>query len=91
MCYLVAHDILKLYDEDDEISIEDKSITDNSTTKSSEALGTTINFIDIWLKLFLESFNAICDAYMNAMKYMFKQIPQNIKNQLLLNKKYQNL
>ena len=50
-------------------------IPDNATTKTSEALGATINFIDIWLKLFRENFNARCYAYINAMKYMFIQLP----------------
>ena len=54
--------------KDDEISIEDRSIPDNATTKSLEALGATINCIDIWLKLFLDNYNARCDAYINAMK-----------------------
>ena len=68
MCSLVAHDKLQIDYKDDEISIWDRSIHDNSTTKALEALGVTINFIDIWLKLFLENYNARCDAYINAMK-----------------------
>ena len=68
MCSLVANDKLQLYDKDYEISIGDRSIPDNATTKSLEALGATINCIDIWLKLFLDNYNARCDAYINAMK-----------------------
>ena len=79
MCYLVAHDRLELDYKDDEISIGDREIPDNATTKTLESLGATINFIDIWLKLLRANFNAICDAYINAMKDMFKQIPQTIK------------
>ena len=79
MCYLVAHDILQLYYKDDEISIGDRAIPDNATTKILEALDATVNFIDIWLKFFRNIFNARCDAYINAMKDMFKQIPQTIK------------
>ena len=30
-------------------------------------------------KLFCEHFNARCDAYINAMKDMFRKIPQTIK------------
>ena len=78
MCSLVAHDRLQLYYKDDESSIGDSSIPDNATTKSLEALGANIYVIGIWLKLFLENFNARCDAYINAMKDMFKQIPQTI-------------
>ena len=54
MCCLVAYDKLQLYYKDDEISIGDSSIHDNATTKALEALVATINFIDIWLKFFLE-------------------------------------
>ena len=72
VCSLVAHDILQPEYKDDESSIGDRSIPDNATTKELESLGPTINFIDIWLKLFLEHCEARCYAYINAMKYMFK-------------------
>ena len=52
MCSLVFHDILQLDYKDDESSIGDRSIPDNATPKVLEALGATINFIDIWLKFF---------------------------------------
>ena len=91
MCYLVPHYILQIYYKDDEKSIGDSSIPDNATTKALEALGATINFIDIWLKLFLENFNARCDAYINDMKDMFKQIPQTIKIALTPKQKLQKL
>ena len=55
-----------------------------------EALGATINFIDTWIKLFLEHFNDRCDVYINAMKDMFKQIPQTIKIALTPKQKFQN-
>ena len=40
--------------KDDESSIGDRSIPDDATPKPLEALGSTINFIDIWLQLFLK-------------------------------------
>ena len=67
------------------------SIPDNATTKALEALGATINFIDIWLKLFLRKFNARCDACINAMKDMLKQIPQTIKISLTPKQKVHKL
>ena len=91
MCSLVSHDKLQLYYKDDESSIGDREIPDNATTKILEALGYTINFIDIWLKLFCESFNARCDAYIYAMKYMFMQIPQTVKILLTPKQKVQKL
>ena len=91
MCSLVIHDILQLYYKDDEISIGDRSIPDNATTKALESLVENINFIDIWLKLFLGNFNFGCDAYINATKDMFKQIPQTIKKALTPKQKFQKL
>ena len=91
MCSLVAHDILQLYYKDDESSIGDRAITDDATIKTLEALGATINFIDIWLKLLRESFDARCEAYINAMKLMFTQIPQTVKIALNPKQKIQKL
>ena len=67
MYYLVKHDKMQPDYEDDESSLGDRSIPKDAKTKSFEALGATINFIDIWLNLFLENYNARCDAYVNAM------------------------
>ena len=55
MCSLVAHDILQLDYKDYESSIGDRAIPDNAKTKILEALGETIHFIDIWIKLFLDT------------------------------------
>ena len=71
MCSLVAHDKIQPACEDDESSIRDRSIPKNATTKVLESLGSTINFIDTWLNLFVESYDAICLAYINAMKEIF--------------------
>ena len=78
MCYLVAHDKMKPDYEDDEISLWDRSIPKYETQKALTALGATLNFIDIWLKLFLGDYGARCDAYVNAMTEMFKKIPLTI-------------
>ena len=79
MCYLVAHDRLKLDYEDDESSIGDRAIPNDATIKTLEALGANFNFIDIWLKLLRENYNAISEAYINAMKLMFLKIPQTVE------------
>ena len=68
MCPLVAHDKMQPNDENDESSIGDRSIPKYATTKSLKALGDNINFIDIWLKLFLDNYNSRCDAYVNDTK-----------------------
>ena len=47
MCSLVAHDRLQLDYKDDEISIGDRSIPNDTTIKTLESLCATINFIDI--------------------------------------------
>ena len=63
VCSLVDHDILQIDYKYDESSIGYRAIPDNATTKILEALGATINFIDLWLKLFRENYNYRCDAY----------------------------
>ena len=68
ICYLVVHDKIQLSYEDDESIIGDRSILKNATTKSLKTLGVTLNFIDIWLKLFEDDYDAICVAYITAMK-----------------------
>ena len=80
MCSLVAHDKFQPDYKDYEISIGDRSIPDNATPKALEALGATINFIDIRINLFLDNHKARCVAYINATKDMFKQIPLTIKS-----------
>ena len=45
------------------------------TTESLEALGSTLNFIDICLKLLEDNYYARYVAYITSMKEMLKQIP----------------
>ena len=68
ICSLVAHNKIQPAYEDDEISIGDRPIPKNTTTKALEGLGATLNFIDIWLKLFEENYDDISVAYITAMK-----------------------
>ena len=90
MCYLVSRDRLQLDYKYDESSIGYRAITNDATIKTIEALGATINFIDIWLKLLRENFDAIFEAYINAMKLMFMQIPQNVEIALTSKEKSKN-
>ena len=50
-CSLVAHYRLEPYYKDDESSIGDRVIPNDTTIKTLDSLGATFNFIDIWLKL----------------------------------------
>ena len=59
--------------------------------KSLKALGATLKIIDIWIKLFLVNYDARCEAYINAMKDIFKQIPQTIIKALTPKQKVQKL
>ena len=68
MCSLVAHDKNLPYYEDGEISIGDRVISKHVTTESLEALSATLNFIDIWLKLFEYNDDARRVAYITATK-----------------------
>ena len=56
----VAQDKIQPAYEYDESSIGDRTIPKNATTKSLKALGDTLNFIDIWLKLFNDNYDARC-------------------------------
>ena len=91
MCYLVAHDKIKPNDEYDESSIGYRPIPKNATTEALKALGDTLNFIDIWLKLFLDNYEARCVSYINAMKNMFKIIHQTMSKALTPKQKFQKL
>ena len=91
MCSLVAHDKIQPNHEDDEIIIGDRSIHRYETTKSLKSLGATLNFIDAWIKLLPNIYDSRCDAYVNAMKEMFKQIPQTMTNALTPKQKFQKL
>ena len=51
MCSSDSHDKMQLYYKDDEISLGDRQITKDATPKLLTALGATINFIDILLKM----------------------------------------
>ena len=86
MCYLVAHDKIQPDYEDDESSIGDRSIPKNATTKALKALGSTLNFIDIRLKLFDKNYDARCVAYITSMKETFKQISQTMSKPITLKK-----
>ena len=45
------------------------------TTEALEALGATIPFIEIWIKLLDDNYDARRVAYSRDMKEMLKQIP----------------
>ena len=51
MCSLVAHDMLQTDYKYYEISIGDTEIPNDATVKELKLVGSTFNFIDIWLKL----------------------------------------
>ena len=66
MCYLVAHDKKQPAYKYEEIIIRDRLIPKNVTTEVLEALGDTINFIGIWLKLLKENYEVRCEMYNKA-------------------------
>ena len=74
MCYLVVYDKKLPACEYDESSIVDRLIHKHVTTEALEALGDTLNFIDIWLKLFEYNDDARCVAYSTSLKEMLNKI-----------------
>ena len=69
---LATHDQKQPAHEDEGISIGDRLITKHVTTESLEALGSTLNFIEIWIKLLNHNYEVRCGMYNKATKEMFK-------------------
>ena len=90
MCAIVAHDFKTSY-EYEESSIGDRPIPKNTTTEALEALGTTLNFIDIWIKLLDQNCEVRCGMYNKATKNMFQKIPTIKSKPLSQGKKLQTL
>ena len=53
------------------------------TTEALEALGVTLNFIDIWFKLLEDNHEIISIMYNKAMKETFKKIPTKMIKPLI--------
>ena len=68
MCSLVAHDKKLPAYEINESSIIGRLIPKNVTTEALEALGATLNFIDIWLKLLEDNYDYRRVSYITSMK-----------------------
>ena len=77
--------------EDDKISIGYRILSKHVTTEALEALGASLNFIEIWIELLDNNYDAICVAYSTDMKEMFKKIPTTVTKSLNLRKKVQKL
>ena len=60
-------------------------------TESLEALGATLNFIEIWLKLLDKNYDARLIAYSTAIKDIFKQIPTTMTKPLIPRQKVQKI
>ena len=54
-------------------------------------MGDTLNFIEIWLKLLDENYDARCVAYITATKKMFKKIPTTMAKPISPRQKLQKL
>ena len=52
------------------------------TTEALEAFGTTLYFIEMWIKLLDNNYDARRVSYITAMKYMSKQIPTTMTKPL---------
>ena len=91
MCSLVAHDKKLPAYEDDESSIGYRLITKHVTTEALGALGSTLNFIGMWLKLLEENYDARHVAYITARKEMSKQTPITMIKIITTKQKFQKL
>ena len=59
VCSIFARDKQQTLYDNDEISIVDRPIPKNATTKLLEALGATLNFIGCWIRLFYHNYEVI--------------------------------
>ena len=53
------------------------------TTEALEALGATLNFIEIWIKLLDHNYELRCGMYNKAMKDMSKTMPTTTTKPLI--------
>ena len=91
MCSLVANDKTLPSYEDDQIIIVDRPIPKHATTEALEALGDTINFIDIWIKLFEDNYDARRVAYITSIQEMFNKLTQTMIKALTSKQKVHKL
>ena len=82
LCSIFEHDKKQPAYEDEERSIGDRLVTKNATTEALEALGATLSFIDIWLKLLEDNYGIISGMYNKSDKDMFKKIPTTMSKPL---------
>ena len=68
LCYLVAYDKKQPAYWYDKISIGDRIIPKHVTTDALEALGATLNFIEIWLKMLDKNYYARRVSYITYMR-----------------------
>ena len=61
------------------------------TIEKLEALGATITFIEIWIKLLDDNYGARRVVYSTAMKYTFNRIPTNMNKPLSSKQKVHKL
>ena len=91
MCSSVAHDKKQPAYVYEKSSLYFWLITKYTTTEALEALGVTLNFIYIWLKLFEDKYERRSGIYNKAMAEMFKQIPITVIKSLSSKQKVQTL
>ena len=86
LCSLVAHDKKQLTYEYNEIIIGDRLMTEHVTTETLKALGVTLNFIEICLKLLDDNDDTRRLSYITDMKEIYKQISTTMTKLLSLKK-----
>ena len=91
MYSLVAHNKKLPAYEDDESIIGYRLIPQHVKIDSLEALGDTLNFIGIWLKLLEDNYDTRRISYITPMKDMLKQIPLTMIKSLTPKQKLQKI
>ena len=73
LCSVIAHYKKQPSYEEEEISIGDRSIPNNATTETLEALGAAFNFINFWFKLCNHNYEVRWKMYNKDMKMFLKK------------------
>ena len=74
MCSIDAHEKQQPSYVDDGIRGDCNEVPPNLTTEALDSLGEAFYFIDCWLTLFDQNYQALSNIYGGSMQYLFKKI-----------------
>ena len=88
MWSLVAHEKENSTSSDDESSLGERNVPKKLPTDTLKSLSATLKYIDEWILMFPENYDAKCEAYKTAMGHLFKNISVTNNNLLTQKQRY---